>query len=383
MLCAINALTSVDSAYADAGMDWGHMRKPWYIGVFYSPAVEKIRGFKIKESFGETKAMYPTEESGKKSKFKAEDFNWMAQNPQIDFKNNLLTAAGGSAGYRMGNTRIELEVGYERFKNKSTGGKTYLLAKELAHDTVTSRTRVLAAALGKVHGEDIVRFANELRNRYEDLDKKLCKDGLATNPNTGGKCDGVGSKAGLQSALGEQGASKWPRISDGTNGSGSPYTVDSTAQISREISELTTSEKGKIAAMFVRTVEGGEVVELQEISSTSVMVNVCYDMLNENMGIVPYICAGLGGNLVGVVDGFMTPKVAYQVKGGFSYQFTHEISAFAGGYYHRVVGDETYKDLPVKRLSDDISPSGRTKDTAVANFSMAYAGAELGMRFAF
>ncbi|KDB55269.1 hypothetical protein O997_05985 [Anaplasma phagocytophilum str. MRK] len=64
-----------------------------------------------------------------------------------------------------------------------------------------------------------------------------------------------------------------------------------------------------------------------------------------------------------------------------SYQLSPEISAFAGGFYHRVVGDGVYDDLPAQRLVDDTSPAGRTKDTAVANFSMAYVGGEFGVRW--
>ncbi|WP_141727958.1 P44/Msp2 family outer membrane protein, partial [Anaplasma phagocytophilum] len=89
----------------------------------------------------------------------------------------------------------------------------------------------------------------------------------------------------------------------------------------------------------------------------------------------PYACVGLGGNFVGVVDGHITPKLAYRLKAGLSYQLSPEISAFAGGFYHRVVGDGVYDDLPAQRLVDDASPAGRTKDTAIANFSMAYVGA--------
>ncbi|SCV62764.1 Surface antigen [Anaplasma phagocytophilum] len=50
-----------------------------------------------------------------------------------------------------------------------------------------------------------------------------------------------------------------------------------------------------------------------------------------------------------------------------SYQLSPEISAFAGGFYHRVVGDGVYDDLPAQRLVDDTSPAGRNKDTAIAN----------------
>ncbi|WP_249549214.1 P44/Msp2 family outer membrane protein, partial [Anaplasma phagocytophilum] len=41
--------------------------------------------------------------------------------------------------------------------------------------------------------------------------------------------------------------------------------------------------------------EGGEVVEIRAVSSTSVMVNACYDLLSEGLGVVPYACVGLGG----------------------------------------------------------------------------------------
>ncbi|SBO33277.1 Major surface antigen 4 precursor [Anaplasma phagocytophilum] len=97
------------------------------------------------------------------------------------------------------------------------------------------------------------------------------------------------------------------------------------------------------------------------------MVNACYDLLTEGLGVVPYACVGLGGNFVGVVDGDITPKLAYRLKAGLSYQLSPEISAFAGGFYHRVVGDGVYDDLQAQRLVDDTSPAGRTKDTAKTN----------------
>ncbi|WP_081339895.1 P44/Msp2 family outer membrane protein [Anaplasma phagocytophilum] len=41
----------------------------------------------------------------------------------------------------------------------------------------------------------------------------------------------------------------------------------------------------------------------------------------------------------------MTPKLAYGLKAGLSYQLSPEISAFAGGLYQCVVGDGVYDDL--------------------------------------
>ncbi|WP_080698282.1 P44/Msp2 family outer membrane protein [Anaplasma phagocytophilum] len=44
----------------------------------------------------------------------------------------------------------------------------------------------------------------------------------------------------------------------------------------------------------------------------------------------------------------MTPKLAYRLKAGLSYQLSPEISAFAGGFYHRVVGDDVYESRGIK-----------------------------------
>ncbi|SBO33792.1 Major surface antigen 4 precursor [Anaplasma phagocytophilum] len=176
----------------------------------------------------------------------------------------------------------------------------------------------------------------------------------------------------------------WPTGKGGkTNGSEDGALNSNAKAVATDLVALNHDEKTKVAGLLARTIEGGEVVEIRAVSSTSVMVNACYDLLSEGLGVVPYACVGLGGNFVGVVDGHITPKLAYRLKAGLSYQLSPEISAFAGGFYHRVVGDGVYDDLPAQRLVDDTSPAGRTKDTAIANFSMAYVGGEFGVRFAF
>ncbi len=93
------------------------------------------------------------------------------------------------------------------------------------------------------------------------------------------------------------------------------------------VKNLTPEEKTIVAGLLAKTIEGGEVVEIRAVSSTSVMVNACYDLLSEGLGVVPYACVGLGGNFVGVVDGHITPKLAYRLKAGLSYQLSPEISA--------------------------------------------------------
>ncbi|KAF2282111.1 hypothetical protein GH714_042935 [Hevea brasiliensis] len=104
------------------------------------------------------------------------------------------------------------------------------------------------------------------------------------------------------------------------------------------------------------------------------MLNACYDLLTDGIGVVPYACAGVGGNFVSVVDGHINPKFAYRVKAGLSYALTPEISAFAGAFYHKVLGDGDYDELPLSPIADYTGPAGKNKDTGIASFTFAYFG---------
>ncbi|EOA62721.1 P44-new outer membrane protein [Anaplasma phagocytophilum str. CRT38] len=290
----------------------------------------------------------------------------------------------------------------------------YLLAKELAYDLVTGQTDNLAAALAKTSGKDIVQFAKAVGISHPTIDGKVCvtRNGTSSAASYYGKyaettsakssdnntslCGDAADTHGSGSAspqvlkdfvketLKGDGSKNWPTSSAASGGAKpKPVTNDNAKAVAGDLTKLTPEEKTIVAGLLAKTIEGGEVVEIRAVSSTSVMVNACYDLLSEGLGVVPYACVGLGGNFVGVVDGHITPKLAYRLKAGLSYQLSPEISAFAGGFYHRVVGDGVYDDLPAQRLVDDTSPAGRTKDTAIANFSMAYVGGEFGVRFAF
>ncbi|SBO14508.1 Major surface antigen 4 precursor [Anaplasma phagocytophilum] len=182
----------------------------------------------------------------------------------------------------------------------------------------------------------------------------------------------------------------WPTgyINDGVSATNDKVSIKGEAgsnakAVATDLVALDRDEKTIVAGLLAKTIEGGEVVEIRAVSSTSVMVNACCDVLSKNLRVVPYACVGLGGNFVGVVDGHSTLKLAYRLKAGLSYQLSPEISAFAGGFYHRVVGDGVYDDLPAQRLADDITLAAHTKNTAVASFVMRYFGGEFGIRFAF
>ncbi|EOA62743.2 P44-new outer membrane protein, partial [Anaplasma phagocytophilum str. CRT38] len=248
----------------------------------------------------------------------------------------------------------------------------YLLAKELAYDVVTGQTDNLAAALAKTSGKDIVQFAKAVEISHSGIDKKVCNGDHATGVSdaTGvykaepssstytAQCSNLGSSGkGTQSfskfiegaKIGEK---NWPtgRYYGGSSTNIATGATNSNAEaVAKDlVQELTPEEKTIVAGLLAKTIEGGEVVEIRAVSSTSVMVNACYDLLSEGLGVVPYACVGLGGNFVGVVDGHITPKLAYRLKAGLSYQLSPEISAFAVGFYHRVVGDGVYDDLPAQ-----------------------------------
>ncbi|KDB55721.1 P44/Msp2 family outer membrane protein [Anaplasma phagocytophilum] len=370
----------------------------FYVGLDYSPAFSKIRDFSIRESNGETKAVYPYLKDGKSVKLESHKFDWNTPDPRIGFKDNMLVAMEGSVGYGIGGARVELEIGYERFKTKGirdSGSKedeadtVYLLAKELAYDVVTGQTDNLTAALAKTSGKYIVQFAKAVEISYPNIDGKVCRTKSVDSGkyNTYGTMSAMKSTdsavvavcggktaSGINGTTGEKiaaspeflrdfagktlgdGSKNWPTSTeDKSNGNANqhgpkPVTNDNAKAVAGDLTKLTTEEKTIVAGLLAKTIEGGEVVEIRAVSSTSVMVNACYDLLSEGLGVVPYACVGLGGNFVGVVDGHITPKLAYRLKAGLSYQLSPEISAFAGGFYHRVVGDGVYDDLPAQLL---------------------------------
>ncbi|AEB26897.1 P44-64 outer membrane protein, silent, partial [Anaplasma phagocytophilum str. HZ] len=200
----------------------------------------------------------------------------------------------------------------------------YLLAKELAYDVVTGQTDKLAAALAKTSGKDIVQFAKAVEISAPKIDKQVCvtnKNGdsgtryakyleeAGTSSNAGTSlCGGknlktTDSNTGVEkgqvlhdfvSGTLSGGTKNWPTSSESTKENN-----DNAGKVAKDLTKLTPEEKTIVAGLLAKTIEGGEVVEIRAVSSTSVMVNACYDLLSEGLGVVPYACVGLGGNFVG------------------------------------------------------------------------------------
>ncbi|SCV62046.1 Major surface antigen 4 precursor [Anaplasma phagocytophilum] len=208
-----------------------------------------------------------------------------------------------------------------------------------------------------------MQFANAVKITSTEIDKKVCtgnhaKGGDVNSPTTfsADLTNSASSKTAQCSGLNAPGTEKFStfvkgvKLQDGTywptgsysKGGNTPTRNEQNSNAKAVADDLTKNltheEKTIVAGLLARTIEGGEVIEIRAVSSTSVMVNACYDLLSEGLGVVPYACVGLGDNFVGVVDGRITPKLAYRLKAGLSYQLSPEISAFVGGFYHCVVG---------------------------------------------
>ncbi|EOA62698.1 P44-new outer membrane protein [Anaplasma phagocytophilum str. CRT38] len=204
----------------------------------------------------------------------------------------------------------------------------YLLAKELAYDVVTGQTDNLAAALAKTSGKDIVQFAKAVEISSPTIDGKVCTgshakgdaDGtpatydpaLGSNAVTA-QCSGFSTRqvgqpfSKFAEVLGLKDGKHWPTGRyHKSSAQDKPTNSNAKAVATDLVQELTPEEKTIVAGLLAKTIEGGEVVEIRAVSSTSVMVNACYDLLSEVLGVVPYACVGLGGNFVGVVDGHIT-----------------------------------------------------------------------------
>ena len=150
------------------------------------------------------------------------------------------------------------------------------------------------------------------------------------------------------------------------------------------VSNLDSVEKAHVAGILTRTVSGGEVAEIRAVTTTSVMLNACYDLRgNRSNNLLPFGCLGVGTNLVSVSNGHLSAKLAYRLKAGLSYYVTPRMTAFVSGFYHQVLGDEEYYDIPLMHLVNDRSPEGRSKNYGKAFFKMAYTGAEVGVRIWF
>ncbi|KJV88040.1 putative p44-67 outer membrane protein, silent [Anaplasma phagocytophilum str. CRT53-1] len=79
----------------------------------------------------------------------------------------------------------------------------------------------------------------------------------------------------VEKTLLNNGSKNWPTSSgaSGVDEKRKPETNDNAKAVATDLTKLTSDEKTIVAGLLAKTIEGGEVVEIRAVSSTSVMVN--------------------------------------------------------------------------------------------------------------
>ncbi|WP_187293664.1 P44/Msp2 family outer membrane protein [Anaplasma phagocytophilum] len=129
-------------------------------------------------------------------------------------------------------------------------------------------------------------------------------------------------------------------------------------------------------------------LENRDLIITSLVANLCYDMIPEESRLSPNICVGAG---IGYVKAFgvLEQRWAYQAKVGVQYFLSRKASVFLSAYVDKVNG-EAFKNVRVKH---NIATTGRSSGGGTnqsistdsilypdAHLSLLYYGLECGVR---
>ncbi|MDB1135723.1 P44/Msp2 family outer membrane protein, partial [Candidatus Anaplasma sp. TIGMIC] len=145
----------------------------------------------------------------------------------------------------------------------------------------------------KVPGKEIVAFAQALKASDGGINDKLCSygnGGGGRDDHTHAQCidtshNSSNASKGLEDfatkSLGG-GTKNWPKAAHNSHNNAN--------DVAGDIIKLPKDDKNIVAGHFAKSIEGGEVVEIRSVSSTSVMVNACYDhdgqALNSAFGLI-------------------------------------------------------------------------------------------------
>ncbi|CAI27419.1 Major antigenic protein 1 (Map1) [Ehrlichia ruminantium str. Welgevonden] len=131
------------------------------------------------------------------------------------------------------------------------------------------------------------------------------------------------------------------------------------------------------------TLASSVMIKNENLTNISLMLNACYDIMLDGMPVSPYVCAGIGTDLVSVINA-TNPKLSYQGKLGISYSINSEASIFIGGHFHRVIGNE-FKDIATLKIFTATNKVSTVANPgfASATLDVCHFGIEIGGRFIF
>ncbi|SBO14797.1 Surface antigen [Anaplasma phagocytophilum] len=126
-------------------------------------------------------------------------------------------------------------------------------------------------------------YVTELKSNADETRKTTQCSGLASK--------GTKKFSDFVKGVGLKDNKNWPRGKVGQN-TNPPKEGDPNSNakaVATDLVALDREEKTIVAGLLAKTIEGGEVLEIRAVSSTSVMVNACYDLLSEGLGVVPLL----------------------------------------------------------------------------------------------
>ncbi|KAF2282204.1 hypothetical protein GH714_043028 [Hevea brasiliensis] len=351
VLCAFSYLVPANSN----GMSG---RGDFYVSLGYGPAIGTISGFRLNAA-KETVAILPYIGKLGSGELSSANYDWAAEStesPVIRFENSSLLGLKGSAGCVVRGTRLEVELGHERYDFKSQkyallsgGSATFALVKRIS----ASATRDVEGFRAALQKELSKPALESIKKRLEDIrDHDEARESATTTTGTGG------------TEVSAQGA-RDKAIAD--------------------IVTLPLRTRGVIGRAIATSTEGMEIVEISGVRAISAILNACYDFpqvgLLVGWRMSPYACAGLGASFIGLTDRQFQPQLTCKVKAGINYSITHSLAAFIGGTFSKVLGT-SYDNTSAHRAVDDASPLGKTKEKISASFGLRNVGVELGSTYA-
>nr|ABD93656.1 major outer membrane protein P28-16 [Ehrlichia muris AS145] len=110
----------------------------------------------------------------------------------------------------------------------------------------------------------------------------------------------------------------------------------------------------------------------------SFVLNACFDVKTEGIPFSPFISAPIGIDLVSMYDAIYR-TISFHANLRLCYTITPEASVFAGGHFHKVIGNE-FKGIPT------LLPDGsniKVQQSATVTLDVCHFGLEIGSRFFF
>ncbi|MDD9361478.1 MAG: P44/Msp2 family outer membrane protein, partial [Anaplasma sp.] len=138
-----------------------------------------------------------------------------------------------------------------------------------------------------------------------------------------------------------------------------------------------------VALVRERTISNNNyvVVKNKSLAVTSVALSLCYDIKAVTDTIISYLCFGVTGNAVDLLE---TRKLTHGYYGriGAGFLVTRDIMLSVGGYYHRLHAND-FSGLKLFIPAEAANEMRPLPTSAHAKMNIAYLGAEMSLRYYF